>query len=147
MPWDVLALTRWVWRRWVRCQVREFAEEEGPKSPFAYLNDDITRVLTTVLVLTTVSQVVSTVLFTTVMSRTGVSFTKATTFLTFFTLFFGELLPKALGVSNAEMVARATVPVISVLAVFFSPFALMCKVHPPSPLPLRKSTPFNSGTA
>lgn len=37
-------------------QVREFAEDEGPNSPFAYLNDDITRVLTTVLVLTTVSQ-------------------------------------------------------------------------------------------
>ena len=49
----------------------------------------------------------STVLFTTVVSRMpGVGFTQATTFLTLFTLFFGELLPKALGVSNAEMVFR-----------------------------------------
>lgn len=48
-------------------------------------------------------------------------------FLTVFTLFFGELLPKALGVSNAELVARATVPAISVLAAFMSPFTLLCK--------------------
>lgn len=33
-------------------------------------------------------------LFTTVVSRIDVSFAKATAFLTFFTLFFGELLPK-----------------------------------------------------
>jgi CBS domain containing-hemolysin-like protein len=72
----------------------ELAEEEGPKSSFAYLNADITRVLTTILVLTTSSSVVSTVLFTTVVSRLDVSFAKATAFLTFFTLFFGELLPK-----------------------------------------------------
>jgi len=109
-------------------KVREFAEEEGPSSPFAYLNEDITRVLTTVLVLTTVSQVVSTVLFTAVVAQLPqVTLGQATAGLTFFTLFFGELLPKALGVSNAEMVARSTVPVISVLAVFFSPFALCMK--------------------
>lgn len=79
--------------------------------------------------LTTVSQVVSTVLFTTVVGKLRhlISFTQATACLTVFTLFFGELLPKALGVSNAEMVARSLVPVISVLAVFFSPFALACK--------------------
>jgi putative hemolysin len=85
-------------------------------------------VLTTVLVLTTVSQVVSTVLFTTVVGQLPqVSFAQATACLTVFTLFFGELLPKALGVSNAEMVARSMVPVISVLAVFFSPLALASK--------------------
>lgn len=109
-------------------KVREFAEEEGENSPFAYLNQDITRVLTTVLVLTTTAQVVSTVLFTTIVSQLeSISFSQATAFLTMFTLFFGELLPKALGVSNAEMVARATVPIISVLAVFLSPFALFSK--------------------
>ena len=50
-----------------------------------------------------------------------VSFSQATLFLTFFTLFFGELVPKALGVANAEGVARAVVPSICFLAVFFSP--------------------------
>lgn len=109
-------------------KVREFAEEEGPNSPFAYLNADITRILTTVLILTTAAQVMSTVLFTTVVSQLqGVSFSKATAFLTVFTLFFGELVPKALGVSNAEMVARATVPVISLLAVILSPLGMAAK--------------------
>jgi len=103
-------------------KVREFAEEEGPRSPFQYLNDDITRVLTTILVLTTVSQVVSTVLFTTIIGRIeSIGFAKATTILTLFTLFFGELLPKSLGVSNAELVARSMVPIISVFATVFSP--------------------------
>ena len=102
-------------------KVKEFAEEEGPTSPFQTLDDDITRVLTTVLVLTTVCQVVSTMLFTIIVSSLPqVSFSQATLFLTFFTLFFGELVPKALGVANAEGVARTTVPAICVLAVFFS---------------------------
>jgi CBS domain containing-hemolysin-like protein len=110
-------------------KVREFAEEEGPRSPFAYLNADITRVLTTILVLSTASQVVSTVLFTTVVGQLSghVSFTAATTFLALLTLFFGELLPKALGVAKAEGVARAMVPLIAVLAVVLSPVALASK--------------------
>ena len=106
-------------------KVKEFAEEEGPTSPFQTLDNDITRVLTTVLVLTTVCQVVSTMLFTIIVSSLPqVSFSQATLFLTFFTLFFGELVPKALGVANAEGVARTTVPAICVLAVFFSPIGL-----------------------
>mmetsp|Transcript_29694 Transcript_29694/g.66593 ORF Transcript_29694/g.66593 Transcript_29694/m.66593 type:complete len:564 (+) Transcript_29694:136-1827(+) len=109
-------------------KVREFAEDEGPNSPFAYLNKDITRVLTTILVLTTMSQVVSTVLFTTVVSQIeSVSFSQATLALTAVTLFFGELLPKAIGVSNPEMVARTFVPVLSVLAVFMAPVAIASK--------------------
>ena len=103
-------------------KVKEFAEEEGPTSPFQQLDNDITRVLTTVLVLTTVCQVASTMLYSLIVAALPqVSFSQATLFLTFFTLFFGELVPKALGVSNAEGVARAVVPSICFLAVFFSP--------------------------
>ena len=103
-------------------KVKEFAEEEGPTSPFQTLDNDITRVLTTVLVLTTVCQVVSTMLFTIIVAALPqVSLSQGTLFLTFFTLFFGELIPKALGVANAEGVARAVVPYICFLAVFFSP--------------------------
>ena len=40
----------------------------------------------------------------------------ATAALTVTTLFFGELLPKALGVNNAEIVARRILPVIIVLS-------------------------------
>ena len=41
--------------------------------------------------------------------------------LTVVTLVFGELIPKSLGVSNAEMVARIMVPPINMLAVVLSP--------------------------
>lgn len=41
--------------------------------------------------------------------------------LTVVTLVFGELIPKSLGVSNAEMVARIMVPPINILAVVLSP--------------------------
>jgi hypothetical protein len=45
-------------------QVKEFAEEEGDKSPFKILNNDITRVLTTILVATTICSIYSAALFT-----------------------------------------------------------------------------------
>jgi putative hemolysin len=38
-------------------KVREMAEEKGPKSPFAYVDKEMTRVLTTILVVTTCTQV------------------------------------------------------------------------------------------
>lgn len=56
----------------------------------------------------------------------------ATAALTVTTLFFGELLPKALGVNNAEVVARRILPVIIVLSVVLNPvartFTLISKV-------------------
>lgn len=39
------------------------------------------------------------------------------------TLFFGELLPKALGVNNAEVVARRVLPIIIVLSWVLNPVA------------------------
>ena len=47
----------------------------------------------------------------------------ATAALTVTTLFFGELLPKALGVNNAEIVARRVLPIIIVLSVVLNPVA------------------------
>lgn len=56
----------------------------------------------------------------------------ATAALTVTTLFFGELLPKAMGVNNAEVVARRILPVIIVLSVVLNPvaesFTLISKV-------------------
>lgn len=115
-------------------KVKEFAEQEGDKSPFRILNNDITRVLTTILVTTTICTIYSAALFTNtaiqVFGSKGIAY--ATAALTAITLFFGELLPKALGVSNAEMVARGLVPIINVMAVFLSPigkgFSLISKM-------------------
>jgi putative hemolysin len=41
--------------------------------------------------------------------------------LTLITLFFGELLPKALAVANSEMVARRLVPMVSRLSALLLP--------------------------
>ncbi|KAG5182379.1 hypothetical protein JKP88DRAFT_269899 [Tribonema minus] len=104
-------------------KVKEFAEEEGEKSPFRVLNQDITRVLTTILVATTICSIYSAALFTNLaiqlFGAKGLAY--ATAALTTVTLFFGELMPKALGVNNAEMVARRMVPIINLMAVFLSP--------------------------
>jgi len=104
-------------------KVKEFAEEEGPRSPFQLLNKDITRFLTTILVATTMSGVYGAALFTNlalqIFGSKGLPY--ATAALTVITLFFGELLPKALGVNNAEMVSRRMVPIINLMSVFLSP--------------------------
>ncbi|CAM9810971.1 unnamed protein product [Chrysoparadoxa australica] len=104
-------------------KVKEIVEEEGEKSPFYILSKDITRVLTTILVTTTIATIYSAALFTNtaiqVIGPKGLAL--ATAVLTATTLFFGELLPKALGVNNAEMVARRLIPIINVLAIFISP--------------------------
>jgi hypothetical protein len=54
--------------------VKEFAEEEGDKSPFRILNKDITRVLTTILVATTVCSIYSAALFTNLAIQVTTSF-------------------------------------------------------------------------
>jgi len=104
-------------------KVREFAEEEGPKSPFHILDKDITRVLSTILVTTTFCTIYSAALFTNITSSIfGIKGqVYATLGLTAVTLFFGELLPKSLGVSNAELVARFMVPCITAFAFIMGP--------------------------
>merc|ERR1711957_112479 len=111
-------------------KVREFAEEEEKSQKkngiFKVLNEDITRVLTTILVTSTACGIYATTIF----SRLASSIfgprgeTLATVVLTTITLFFVELLPKSIGVTNAEQVARLLVPPINLLSTIVSPLGL-----------------------
>ncbi|EGB04727.1 hypothetical protein AURANDRAFT_32064 [Aureococcus anophagefferens] len=116
---EIAITTLWPWK------VREFAEEEGKDSPFAVVVNDITRVMTTMLVASTVCTVCGTTLAT---SALGACFGHSPQRLTVaglgfaaVTIFFGELLPKTLGVQNAEPIARFALPYIRTLAVFLAP--------------------------
>jgi CBS domain containing-hemolysin-like protein len=99
-------------------KVQEFVDEEGQDSPFAQLSSNLTKLLSTILLTTTACSIYSTALFVQVASdlfpKASLGFITAA--LTAVTLFFGELLPKALAVSNSELVARKMVPMISQLA-------------------------------
>ena len=127
-------------------QVREFAEEEEKilgndglssmegrkgrngrrkRGTFQTLNEDITRVLTTILVTSTACSIYATTLFTHLADHifgTARAEKWSAVFLTAITLFFVELLPKNIGVINAEKVARLMVPPINVLATAVGPF-------------------------
>jgi len=116
-------------------KVREFAEEEEKealaagrkaKGTFKSLNDDIARVLTTILVTSTACGIFATTIF----SRLAVSVfgSKGEKYgafvLTAVTLFFVELLPKNIGVSKAEAVARLITPPVNILATVVSPLGI-----------------------
>ena len=119
---EVAITTLYPWK------VKEFATAEGPKSSFALLDRDITRVLTTILVATTCCNIASTALFADMaVSVCGGSARKlayATAMLTAGTLFFGELLPKAIGVNNAERTARLLAPPINIMTKILGPVAI-----------------------
>ena len=111
-------------------KVREFAEEEEKqgktRGTFKILNEDITRVLTTILVTSTACSIFATTIFT----HLAASFFGAkgerygAVALTALTLFFVELLPKSIGVQNAEMVARLIVPPVNIIAAVVSPLGI-----------------------
>ena len=111
-------------------QVREIAQEEEKQgkanSVFRILNQDITRVLTTILVASTACSIFATTLFTHIVGATfgarGERYGALA--LTALTLFFVELLPKSLGVVNAEIVARLMVPPIHLASVIVSPLGI-----------------------
>lgn len=117
-------------------KVREFAEEEEKqksasggggvrrRGTFQALNEDITRVLTTILVTSTACSIYATTLFTHLADHIFGTYAEkwSAIFLTAITLFFVELLPKNIGVINAERVARLMVPPINVLANIVGPF-------------------------
>jgi CBS domain containing-hemolysin-like protein len=110
-------------------KVREFAEEEeksGKSGTFKVLNEDITRVLTTILVTSTASSIFATTLFThLVASLFGARGERyGALALTGLTLFFVELLPKSIGVTNAEAVARVMVPPVNVISTVVSPLGI-----------------------
>ena len=111
-------------------KVREFAEEEEKqgktRGTFKILNEDITRVLTTILVTSTACSIFATTIFT----HLAASYFGArgerygAVALTALTLFFVELLPKSIGVQNAEQVARLIVPPVNILAAVVSPLGI-----------------------
>jgi len=111
-------------------KVKEIAEEEikmGKKrGTFYTLNEDITRVLTTILVTSTACSIFATTIFTHVVaSRFGTRGERyGAIVLTALTLFFVELLPKSIGVTNAEKVARFMVPPVNILATVVSPLGI-----------------------
>ena len=116
-------------------KVREFAEEEekqrgssgdkgGKRGTFTALNEDITRILTAILVTSTACSIYATTLFTHLADHIFGTYAEkwSAVFLTAVTLFFVELLPKNIGVINAERVARLMVPPINVMARIVGPF-------------------------
>jgi len=113
-------------------KVREFAEEEEKMSDgknrgtFKILNEDITRVLTTILVTSTACSIYATMMFTdlvtSIFGHNGEKY--GALILTAVTLFFVELLPKSIGVINAERVARVMVPPINLIAAVVSPIGI-----------------------
>jgi CBS domain containing-hemolysin-like protein len=117
-------------------KVREIAEEEERaqkgsggrlrKGTFRILNDDITRVLTTILVTSTACSVFATTIFThlaaSLFGTRGERYGAIA--LTALTLFFVELLPKSIGVTNAEVVARLMVPPVNVISTVVSPLGI-----------------------
>lgn len=118
-------------------KVREFAEEEEKqrgasgdsaqkkrRGTFTALNEDITRILTAILVTSTACSIYATTLFTHLADHIFGTYAEkwSAIFLTAVTLFFVELLPKNIGVINAERVARLMVPPINVLAKIVGPF-------------------------
>lgn len=111
-------------------KVREFAEEEektnNKKGVFKVLNEDITSVLTTILVTSTFCSIFATTMFTHLAASTfGARGERYGAFiLTGLTLFFVELLPKSIGVMNAEFVARLMVPPVNILATVVSPLGI-----------------------
>jgi CBS domain containing-hemolysin-like protein len=122
-------------------KVREFAEEEEKASgssagkggkqkrgTFQALNEDITRVLTTILVTSTACSIYATTLFTHLADHIFGTYAEkwSAVFLTAVTLYFVELLPKNIGVINAERVARLMVPPIMIVSNIVGPvgFAL-----------------------
>lgn len=116
-------------------KVREFAEEEEKaaggassgrqrRGTFQALNEDITRVLTTILVTSTACSIYATTLFTHLADHIFGTYAEkwSAVFLTAVTLFFVELLPKNIGVINAEKVARLMVPPIMIISNIVGPF-------------------------
>ena len=114
-------------------KVREFAEEEEKQNAgkrrrgtFKILNEDITRVLTTILVTGTAAGIYATTIFTHIAASLfgprGEQWGAVA--LTAVTLFFVELLPKNIGVTNAETVARLMVPPINLISTVVSPIGI-----------------------
>jgi len=113
--------TLWPWK------VKQLAASGGKGSPFAALEKDITKVLTTVLVGVTFCTIFGTALATDVavglFGKAGVGY--ATLAITAVTLFFGEILPKSLAVAMPEAFARFTLPAINFFTLLLTPLSAL----------------------
>ncbi len=107
----------WPWK------IKELAKKEGPGSPFALLERDITRFLTTILVGNNLVNIAATALVTDIATKlygsAGVGI--ATGVMTALVLFFGEITPKSLAVHHADRLARIVVRPIYWLSVLLYP--------------------------
>ncbi len=109
--------TLWPWK------IKELARKEGPGSPFALLEQDVTRFLTTILVGNNLVNIAATALVTDVATKlygsAGVGI--ATGVMTALVLFFGEITPKSLAVHHAGRLARIVVRPIYWLSILLYP--------------------------
>lgn len=107
-------------------QVKDLAATEGPKSPFASLPQKLTRYLVAISLTTTACSIYATALFVASVSALvpAWSLGVVSAVLTFLTLFFGELLPKAVAVRYSEAVARRLLPFIARLAAALTPLTM-----------------------
>jgi CBS domain containing-hemolysin-like protein len=96
-------------------KMQEFAEEEGPQSPFATLSQNLTSMLITIMLFTTATSIYKTALIVATLERLfpRLSLALITAALTAFTLFFEELVPTSVAVANSELIARKFVPLLS----------------------------------
>lgn len=113
--------TLWPWK------IKKIVAEEGEGSSFSTLQDDISRVLTTLLIGVTICTVYSTALATLIISQVfGPKALNIATFaLTLLTLIFAEILPKTVAVSQAEPLARLSMPLINTLTTLLKPVSVI----------------------
>lgn len=113
--------TLWPWK------IKKIVAEEGPRSNFSPLQSNISGVLTTLLIGVTICTVYSTALATLIATQVfgSRSLNAATLALTLLTLIFAEILPKTVAVSNAEQIARVSMPFINGLASLLAPVSFI----------------------
>lgn len=89
------------------------------------LSENYDRLLTTILVGNNLVNILAsslcTLLFTTYFGAIGVAF--ATVFMLIILLMFGEITPKCIAKSNAEKIAIAVTPVLSIIQTILTPFS------------------------
>ncbi len=106
-------------------KLKEFAEDEGESSPFAALSRNDHKMHTAVVLATTALSTYSTALFVALLSDIfpNLSLGYISASLAGVTLLFGELVPKALAMSNPEFVVRKCAKPISYLAGLLQPLS------------------------
>ena len=116
--------TLWPWK------VKQLAADDGEDSPFRHLQDDITKVLSTVLIGVTFCTIFGTALATDVavglFGSRGVAY--STIGITLVTLFFGEILPKSLAVAQPEKFARLTLGFINAFSWLLTPLSWLTSI-------------------